>query len=476
MRSWQAHGRSIVSLVASVSAHTPPALVSTDLGNEVKIWSTAGDLWGHFHLRGNPPSAEPAVEVWPPPHVLAQQLTVMRLAKGLCKKLNLQTRKIDEKETPPPRSKKDETQARKEALKRGAGTRHRGSAEDAAGEPQAVGSRRRRPGARGNHAHPFFATELADSRQPACSSQDNLPFGDDSESESPARDMRNRLASSGADSAGSGGDDASAGPSARAESSVSAPPAPKRCAIDDIGREAAAPPNSDDGADAAPGVSEAEEDEDGEEANFSPPSGGSGKVARQMTAVQMQEMLRNNAFSNGYRTHGAFRRGNPQSRSSASALLRGGESPGQLEAQHRSLVGSPASAFGIRFSTLREEENWERSSKRPSMGGRASSEGALLSYARCAVEDMRKTVQDELSVDVSRVTLKQMRKPTFVRSLDVRRVATQATMSASLRLSSPEPARGTALELPKRSALGGAGAGMMNSRNPAKSKNRQAFW
>lgn len=252
-----------------------------------------------------------------------------------------------------------------------------------------------------------------------------------------------------------------------------APPVPKDG--DDSAGGAPGPPNaaSDDGADAAPGASEAEEDEDGEEEAASSPPAGGGKVARRMTAVQMQEMLRNNAFSNGYRTHGAFRRGNPQSRSSSSTW-RGGEPPGQLEAQRRSFVGSPAAAFGIRFSTSREEENWERA--RRGMGGRASSEGALLSYARCAVEDMRRTVQDELSVDVSRVTLKQMRKPAFVRGLDVKRVAATATQSASLRLVSPEPARGTALELPKRSALGGAGAGMMNSRNPAKSKNRQAFW
>merc|ERR1719498_126760 len=75
----------IVSLVPTSS---PPALVSTDTEKQGKVWSTSGELWGHFQMTGVEPGN---TFLWPPPHVLAAQHALMTIAKGLCKKLGLRT-------------------------------------------------------------------------------------------------------------------------------------------------------------------------------------------------------------------------------------------------------------------------------------------------------------------------------------------------------------------------------------------------
>lgn len=77
--AWPAHVPAIASLVV---AGSPPALVTVDMTKEVKVWSTSGDIWGHFSLRSGKATA-----VWPPPHVLAAQMSLIRIAKGLCRRM-----------------------------------------------------------------------------------------------------------------------------------------------------------------------------------------------------------------------------------------------------------------------------------------------------------------------------------------------------------------------------------------------------
>lgn len=77
--AWPAHVPAIASLVV---AGSPPALVTMDMTKEVKVWSTSGDIWGHFSLRSGKATA-----VWPPPHVLAAQMSLIRIAKGLCRRM-----------------------------------------------------------------------------------------------------------------------------------------------------------------------------------------------------------------------------------------------------------------------------------------------------------------------------------------------------------------------------------------------------
>eukprot|EP00425_Heterocapsa_triquetra_P018497 CAMPEP_0195128218 /NCGR_PEP_ID=MMETSP0448-20130528/138705_1 /TAXON_ID=66468 /ORGANISM="Heterocapsa triquestra, Strain CCMP 448" /LENGTH=1457 /DNA_ID=CAMNT_0040166005 /DNA_START=121 /DNA_END=4491 /DNA_ORIENTATION=+ len=95
VNAWPAHQSAIVSLS---SATSPAALVSIDADKEVKVWSTAGDLWGHFSLKGGLDGNEHPVAVWPPPHALAAQLSLMSTAKGLCKRMGFQTTKEAEEQ------------------------------------------------------------------------------------------------------------------------------------------------------------------------------------------------------------------------------------------------------------------------------------------------------------------------------------------------------------------------------------------
>jgi len=90
--AWPAHLTAVQSLVA-VSA--PSSLVSTDTTKDVKVWSTSGDLWGHFSLRSVEGERAP-VAIWPPPHVLAAQVSLMRQSKSLCQRMGFHTNREDE--------------------------------------------------------------------------------------------------------------------------------------------------------------------------------------------------------------------------------------------------------------------------------------------------------------------------------------------------------------------------------------------
>ncbi|CAE7037320.1 unnamed protein product [Symbiodinium sp. CCMP2456] len=90
--AWPAHGQGISSLVISGS---PPALVSVDSAKEVKVWSTTGDIWGHFSMRKVDSRPLPTA-VWPPPHVLAVQMSLIRIAKGLCRRMGFSVSHAEE--------------------------------------------------------------------------------------------------------------------------------------------------------------------------------------------------------------------------------------------------------------------------------------------------------------------------------------------------------------------------------------------
>lgn len=90
--AWPAHLTAVISLVP---VSDPAALVSLDVSKDVRVWSSAGDLWGHFSIRSVEGSLPPVVK-WPPPHCLAAQTSLMRSAKGLCRKMGFHTNRADE--------------------------------------------------------------------------------------------------------------------------------------------------------------------------------------------------------------------------------------------------------------------------------------------------------------------------------------------------------------------------------------------
>jgi len=206
-------------------------------------------------------------------------------------------------------------------------------------------------------------------------------------------------------------------PAAAAASSGEAPPA----SAGEPGGEAAASGEALGGEQGA--EDRAPEDEEvGSDAGL----GGGGASSRRrhrrnFSQSQLSEMLRNHAFSSGFQTYKQFIRKVEPSRSESSFRLRG-DRMAELETQRKTFFGREAHAFGVELTTAREAEKWEATVR--SLGPRSASEGALLRYAHSAVEDMTRSVNDSLGVDVSRVSRKQIKRPSFVQRMDIGGVST----------------------------------------------------
>jgi hypothetical protein len=109
--AWRASEVPVLSLVSTTS---PPGLVSADMSKTVKVWSTAGELWAHFSLLVQDGIPEP-VTLWPPPHSLAAQLALMKIAQGLTERLGMVTskkqRRAEEKALRKSQNKRCKTQS-----------------------------------------------------------------------------------------------------------------------------------------------------------------------------------------------------------------------------------------------------------------------------------------------------------------------------------------------------------------------------
>merc|ERR1712187_181261 len=99
------------------------------------------------------------------------------------------------------------------------------------------------------------------------------------------------------------------------------------------------------------------------------------------------------------------------------------ESSAQLDKERTSFFGRPPSAFGVDRDLMskRDVETWEQGVR--ALGPRSASEGALLRYAQWSADDMAKSVRDTLGVDVSTVSRRQLRKPSFVSRLDISHIS-----------------------------------------------------
>jgi len=136
----------------------------------------------------------------------------------------------------------------------------------------------------------------------------------------------------------------------------------------------------------------------------------------------MKEMIRSRAFSSGYQSYGQFVR---KAGARTETNWRRGESSAQLDKERSSFFGRPPSAFGVELMSQRDTESWEQGVR--TLGPRSASEGALLRYAQSAAEDMARSVRETLGVDVSSVSRRQMRKPSFASRLDIGRVSLDPT-------------------------------------------------
>merc|ERR1712151_840311 len=154
---------------------------------------------------------------------------------------------------------------------------------------------------------------------------------------------------------------------------------------------------------------------------------GAGSPLRQgrkaFTTGQMSEMIRHRAFSSGFQNYRDFAcktdSGRLEARRAREQHLRAstGTSLAQLNMQRNNFYERRPSAFGVEFVTSRDAEVWEDGIQ--GLGRKSASEGALLRYALCASQEMTRSVRDDLGVDVTKTTRRQIRKPSFATRLDI---------------------------------------------------------
>mmetsp|Transcript_34438 Transcript_34438/g.78515 ORF Transcript_34438/g.78515 Transcript_34438/m.78515 type:complete len:1805 (+) Transcript_34438:111-5525(+) len=497
---WPAHKSALLSLATVDSAYAPPALVSTSSDYEVKVWNTTGELWGHFTMRGQ----DPPVTLWPPPHVLAAQQALMRFSRylegrvGLPSKRNkfvlalqyvarlkVMGREMQRKHqlgTPEPVSN----------LSGGPGggpmSPSMGGMEDAdalespsastiAGSPNStVGFQRANKAAKGT------ATRSAAKRRNSApfitatndwvetnSATDN----DDAADAAVAAEVDAQpLADIAADGALEGGHGRMSSGSASAHSGVTTPT--KHSNGNGLGASASAPavgihpdtiveePALSSPLNATRSLGLGQDDLD-EYANEDAEDEAGAEKRKMFSSEQMRHMVKHHAFSSGFQTYKQFI---GKSHGSLPTSFDLDERPGQIDVaeQMNLFKRRPASAFGVEFVTNRDADTWQdvvtKMSHTHTAGVRSSkSEGALLRYAQNSVSDMNQKVFEDLGVDVSKVSLRQMKKASFIANLDVHKVSVDpkdprsATSQAVKRLMGPE--------MQRRRMTGLVGAGMM---------------
>jgi hypothetical protein len=413
--AWPAHRSSVLSLAPS---YGPPVLVSTSLEKEVKIWSTAGDLWGHFSLLGSD-GVPPMVAVWPPPHVLSVQLDLMRTAKTLCKKMGFQ----------PKRGKRDKepSEGLLRQSRRGTAQRSKPPEEPpspalvaamAKGEetPEGRGGASRQRSAPSDSAGEQSATsylERPDSGVSALTGASSpvLPSAEPDDGNSPAAASRPAESSRGVSRQSGVGTKVS---SALAEDDGEG---------DFIGNSYMETSTS-----LGPEMSGQEMPSELEPHLSMSSHERSSRREKEFTPDQMAMMIKNHAFSSGFQSYGSFRRkGGAPVRRSSRVLLGVPEALDSGGGDQRR-----PSDFGVDLVTGGEAEAWQRSTQQPPRGmGRSASEGVLLNFAHSTSAEMSRHVREDFRVDVSNTSRAKIRRPSFAARLDVFPVSPEPLNPAS---------------------------------------------
>jgi len=516
---WKAHASPMLSLATVDAAYAPPALVSTSSEYEVKVWNTTGELWGQFSMRGQ----DAPLTLWPPPHVLAAQQALMRFSRYLEGRVGL----------PSKRHKfvlALQYVARLKVMGRDIHKKHQSGSSGSGAAPTPVTPAAAKDGAAAEEAEQSPDSDAAagspssvaggraskSSKQGAsksvCKRQTSAPFitatNEDAEAQNATAaaeetnsatdtDGGNELAAvaEGDAQAGLDGGDAKHGRistqsdsrSASGQSGATTPkgasaPPPLSASAVSAGLQADTIAEEQAGVSTSPpslqttqklGLEDPDEmvdevDEDDEAA---------AEKKKMFSSEQMRHMVKHHAFSSGFQTYKSFM---GKSHGSLPSSSDWDDRPGQVDIveQMNSFKRRPASAFGVEFVTNRDADMWQdvvqKMSHTHTMGVRSTSEGALLRYAQNSVSDMTQKVWDDLGVDVSKVSVRQMKKASFIANLDVHRVSADpkdprsATSQAVKKLMGPESQR--------RRMTGLVGAGMMavDTRKSKKGKGGKA--
>jgi len=432
--AWPAHRQSISSLVITGG---PPALVSVDSAKEVKVWSATGDIWGHFSMR-KVDARPPATAVWPPPHVLAVQMSLIRIAKGLCRRMGFHVSKAEELAAVQQRRATPKRSAQRSltAMER----RAQISARRAAKQRKVTEDR--------------VAAKAAEAAAEVPSS---APTGDDN-------------GSSAQDSFDTGLDEEMLVMLATGSQATQRPPTEAQTAPEE-GEAEVVELHAEDAEEAKEGARpDQDEDVDVQEVADETlwPGGGAPaerKSGRAFNQQQMREMIRNHAFSSGFQSYKQFAaRPMPQEDEDIVRPRRSSKARNDPSRKRQEFFARKPAVFGVELLTDAEKEAWEAGVK--GLGQRSASEGALLRYAQHRVDDMTRSVKKSLGVDVTQTTRRRMRMPSFVSGLDVGRVSQDPT--------NPSSATGQAVRrlVGSRSqgALLNAGQHVMNSKATSRSQ------
>jgi len=463
--SWQAHDCRIQSIMTTTS---PPGLVTTDDYRGVKVWSTIGELWADFTLYG---LDAPLVFTWPPPHVLGAQHALMNIAKRLCHRMGL------------PTSRDAEKQAQKDLARKSKFIRRlteKGAAALTASAAKADGTKKKGKAQKGD--------DEADATAGPSVLMTELP--EPAPATPPAAQPTPPATASSSGAAGAAADGESLEPETSAAGSPSGAVAteakPVEAEDEEVDLDAPveeevdldAPAEEVDldgpaeeeeaaGEEEAAAVEVAEDDQSIDlDALGSEEGEDSARQKRKaFTTSQLRDMIRNHGFSSGFQSYKQFheRGKNKPPQKETSAKRRLGQSLTRLEVQRHSFFGRQPDDFGVKLRRDQDKENWKGITQ--GMGRRSESEGALLRFSQSAVDEMTRAVRDDLGVDVSKVSLRQMRKASFIERLDVNKVSydpknsSSATAQAVKKVLHPEgPRRMTTLFSPRKSAMGGAGS------------------
>ncbi|CAJ1418484.1 unnamed protein product, partial [Effrenium voratum] len=364
--AWPAHAQPVASLVITGS---PPALVTVDTAKEVKVWCTSGDIWGHFSLRRADETA-----VWPPPHVLATQMALIRIAKGLCGRMGFHISKSEKLLAQRAMPKRSAQRGLTAAERRQQISQRRAEKQRQVAERDAAIATKVPAEAPASAAPEVAKASIARSDDNGSSAQESLDAGIDEEliailvpDEGAALDAEEaKQVEEGAESD-------------REEAEMQAEEAQAEA---EAGSQAAAP----------------------------------GVTRRAFTAQQMREMIRGHAFSSGFHSYKQFAsRPQPQDE----GLRPRGKNAQDMEAQKRRFQSRNPNIFSVRLATDSEKEAWQLAKS----CNRSASEGTLLRYAQNRVEDMTRAVKKSLGVDVTKTTRHRMRRPSFVSNLDIGHVS-----------------------------------------------------
>jgi len=402
--AWPAHTEGITSLVA---AGSPSTLVSVDTAKEVKVWSSTGDIWGHFSLR-SVDGQQPATAVWPPPQVLAAQMTLMRMAKGLCRRMGFH---VSESE------KSEAASAQRKSMSKTKAALGRSRTGNLSPSEQAAARR----AAKQKKAAAREAAKAAE----ADAALDKTNGRDRFDTEQTAD-----AGSASADSADRGLDEetlamlSTVGGTTPAAETAPETTAPSGEASAEVTAEAETAPEADevaeDGADSGA-------DEMAMDATAGSQMGETGvRKRRAFSNQQMREMIRSHAFSSGFSSYKQFsNRPVPDT----PARRRADAGPDQLDQQRASFFGRSPSAFGVEIFNEKDGEAWDTGVR--TLGKRSASEGALLRYANSSVDDMTRNVKHNIGVDVTTTTRRMIKKPSFVARLDIGNVSSDPTNPSS---------------------------------------------